>query len=145
MASYEERGPGGGSDRARQMVSGPATALLVTAIIGIALQAIGLIMRLAGIGFLAAQQQGAGVEQAQWIAYMQGTGAMVSGIIGLAIGILVAIGATKMKNLESYSLAMTASILAMIPCVSPCCLLGLPFGIWAVVVLGKSEVKSAFH
>jgi hypothetical protein len=50
-----------------------------------------------------------------------------------------------MKKLESYGLAMAASIIAMIPCVSPCCLLGLPIGIWALVVLMKPEVKSAFH
>ena len=54
-------------------------------------------------------------------------------------------GALKMKKLESYGLAMAASIIAMIPCFSPCCLLGLPIGIWAVVVLSKPEVKSAFH
>ncbi len=66
-------------------------------------------------------------------------------IVGSLIGIVIALGAVKMKNLQSYGLAMTASILAMIPCVSPCCLLGLPFGIWALVVLGRPEVKSAFH
>jgi hypothetical protein len=32
----------------------------------------------------------------------------------------------------------------MIPCISPCCLLGLPIGIWALVVLLKPEVKAAF-
>ncbi len=51
----------------------------------------------------------------------------------------------KMKKLESYGLAMAASIIAMIPCLSPCCLIGLPIGIWALVVLSKPEVKSAFH
>ncbi len=34
---------------------------------------------------------------------------------------------------------------AMIPCVSPCCLLGLPLGIWALIVLVKPEVKAAFQ
>lgn len=38
-----------------------------------------------------------------------------------------------------------AAILAMIPCVSPCCLLGLPLGIWALIVLLKPEVKAAFQ
>ena len=51
----------------------------------------------------------------------------------------------KMKKLESYGWAMTASILALAPCISPCCLVGLPIGIWALVVLAKPEVKSAFH
>jgi hypothetical protein len=40
---------------------------------------------------------------------------------------------------------MTASVIAMIPCISPCCIVGLPIGIWAMVVLSKPEVKSAFH
>jgi len=40
---------------------------------------------------------------------------------------------------------VAASIIAMIPCVSPCCCLGLPFGIWALVVLARPAVKSAFQ
>jgi hypothetical protein len=39
---------------------------------------------------------------------------------------------------------MTAAILAMIPCLSSCCIVGLPLGIWALVVLSKPEVKSEF-
>jgi len=61
------------------------------------------------------------------------------------MGVLVFIGAMKMKNLENYSLAMAAAIVAVIPCISPCCLLGLPFGIWALVVLNDSSVKAAFR
>jgi hypothetical protein len=70
---------------------------------------------------------------------------VVSGIIALLLSGLIFFGAMKMKKLESYGLAMAASIIAMIPCLSPCCLIGLPIGIWAVVVLVKPEVKSAFH
>ena len=33
----------------------------------------------------------------------------------------------------------------MVPCISPCCLVGLPIGIWALVVLNKPEVKGSFH
>jgi hypothetical protein len=145
MAGYEDGGESRGG-RARQAVSGPATALLVTAILGIALQLLNLVLVLAGVGFMAAQQQaGAAGQNAQMMAFFRGTGAIVGAIVGSLIGIVIALGAVKMKNLQSYGLAMTASILAMIPCVSPCCLLGLPFGIWAVVVLGRPEVKSAFH
>jgi len=39
---------------------------------------------------------------------------------------------------------VVASILAMVPCISPCCLLGIPIGIWALVVLMKPEVQQAF-
>ena len=64
--------------------------------------------------------------------------------LGLLMGVLVIVGAVKMKNLKSYGLAMTAAIIAIIPC-SPCCLLGLPFGIWALVVLNDENVKAAFY
>jgi hypothetical protein len=57
---------------------------------------------------------------------------------------LVLIGAAKMQSLRSFEFAFAAAILAMIPCLTPCCVLGLPFGIWALVVLNKPEVKSQF-
>jgi hypothetical protein len=66
-------------------------------------------------------------------------------IIAILMSVVILLGALKMKKLESYGLAMTASILAMIPCLSPCCVIGLPIGIWALMVLSKPEVKSAFH
>jgi hypothetical protein len=66
------------------------------------------------------------------------------GFVGLALAILVIFGAVKMKNLENYALAMTSAIVAMIPCISPCCCLGLPFGIWALVVLCDGQVQAAF-
>ena len=76
---------------------------------------------------------------------LSGPVGVVLGIIGILVSVVILLGAMKMKKLESYGLAMAASIIAMIPCFSPCCLLGLPIGIWAVVVLSKPEVKSAFH
>src|SRR5262249_48861747 len=63
------------------------------------------------------------------------TAFLISGILGVLCGILIIVGGIKMMGLSGYGLAMTASILAMIPCTSPCCILGLPFGIWSVVVL----------
>jgi len=65
--------------------------------------------------------------------------------ITLLIGILMLFAGVKMRRLESYGLCMTASILAMIPCLSCCFLAGLPVGIWALVVLSKPEVKDFFH
>jgi hypothetical protein len=77
--------------------------------------------------------------------------AMIYGPVGMAghfFAILMAglifWGAFKMQRLEGYAFALTAAILAMIPCVSACCLLGLPFGIWALIMLTKSEIKSQF-
>jgi hypothetical protein len=68
-----------------------------------------------------------------------------SATLGILIGVVIFLGARKMQSLQSYGLAMTAAILAMLPCVSPCCLVGLPIGIWALVVLSDAEVKGAFR
>jgi hypothetical protein len=56
---------------------------------------------------------------------------------------IVLSGAIYMWNLKGYGYAKTGAIVAMVPC-SPCCLLGLPFGIWAVIALNKPEVQDAF-
>jgi hypothetical protein len=58
-------------------------------------------------------------------------------------GALIALGANQMRTLGSYGFAMTAAFLAVLPC-QPCCVLGLPFGIWALVTLNDEEVKDAF-
>ena len=129
------------SPAAQEMVNGPAIGLIVLAILGFLLQVAGLVMNLLGASFVPQGQ----MEQPAWTQMMHGAGAVVGAIIGIAMSILILFGGLKMKKLESYGLAMTCSIVAMIPCISPCCLIGLPIGIWAVVVLSKPEVKSAFQ
>ena len=52
-------------------------------------------------------------------------------------------GAVSMLRLRGYPWAGAAAILATIPW-SPSWLLGLPFGIWTIIVLGKPEVAEAF-
>jgi len=49
-----------------------------------------------------------------------------------------------MMKLNNYGLCIAASIAALVPCLTPCCCLGLPAGVWALVVLCKPEVKAAF-
>lgn len=69
-------------------------------------------------------------------------------IVGLLfhmpLAAIVLCGALKMRRLEAYGLAIAASILAMLPCHLgfP---VGLPVGIWALIVLSKPEVKAAFN
>ena len=133
-----------GATPAADQVNGPAIGLMVTAGIGFLLQAAGIALNALGIGIGAMQQRQAGGPEA--LANMlSGSMGIVSGVIGLIVGIIIFLGALKMKKLQSYGWAMTASILAMVPCVSPCCIIGLPIGIWAIVVLSKAEVKSQFH
>ena len=59
------------------------------------------------------------------------------------LGAIIVYGVMKMKELENYKWSVISSVLAMLP-VSPGCLLGVPFGIWALSVLLRKEVKKAF-
>jgi len=121
-------------------VNGPAIGLIVVAILGFLAQAFSLVRLLFFSAVTAAQS-----NQPDWVTMFSGTGAIIGSILGILSSVLVLFGGLKMKRLESYGLAMAASIIAMIPCVSPCCLIGLPIGIWSVVILAKPEVKAAFH
>ncbi|MBI1345227.1 hypothetical protein GC163_02945 [bacterium] len=71
-------------------------------------------------------------------------GGMVGGVIGLTFDGLVLFGAYCMQTVRNYGMAMTGAIVACIPFCGPCLVLGIPFGIWSLVVLNNAEVKSAF-
>jgi len=72
-------------------------------------------------------------------------GAVITGGIGIilaAMGLFTVVGAQRMMRLQSYGLAVAAGVLQLVP--SPGSLLGLPIGIWALVVLTRREVHVAF-
>ena len=58
--------------------------------------------------------------------------------------VIIICAALQMKALRKHGFAMTGAILALIPC-NLAWVFGLPFGIWALVVLSKPEIKSAFR
>ncbi len=60
-------------------------------------------------------------------------------------GLVSVIGGACMLMLKNYSMARTAAIVAIIPCLSPCIFLGMPFGIWAVVLLSRPDVRARFR
>ena len=122
----------------KSLVKGPAIAILISNGIGMLIVLLALVLNLVGVGMGAAS----GMEQGMVVA--EGAIGVVQSVLGLAIGSAIIVGILKMMKLQSYGFAMTATILAMIPCLSPCCLLGLPFGIWGIVILCKPEVKEAF-
>jgi predicted Ser/Thr protein kinase len=61
----------------------------------------------------------------------------------LLFGVLVSVGAAKMLTLRSYPMAMTGAVIAVSP-IWPGFVLTLPFGIWALWVLARPEVKAGF-
>jgi len=130
------------SGAAQDAVNGPGVGLIVTGVLGCVGQAAGIIMNLAGAGLAAGNARGAGNAMGGMVSGAMG---VVFGTIGLLVGIFIIVAGTKMKQMQSYGLVMGGSIIAMIPCISPCCLLGLPIGIWALVILSKADVKDAFQ
>jgi len=58
--------------------------------------------------------------------------------------ILICIGAAKMAQLESRRMAYVAAWLSCIPIISPFVIVGIPFGIWALVRLGDPDIRAAF-
>jgi hypothetical protein len=141
-------GADAGRDAALQLVKGPAIGLIVTAVLNMVLALWSLVKLIffrtnvtqlySGIPQFNDPQ----VQQLLHLAY--GPLGIINSLFALAMSVLVLIGAMKMQSLRSFEFAFAATILAMIPCLTPCCALGLPFGIWALVVLNKPEVKSHF-
>ena len=68
---------------------------------------------------------------------------LCGGILPILLGVLLILGGCRMLRLQSHGLAITASILALLPC-HPASILGMVFGIWSLVVLNRPEIKAAF-
>ena len=136
----------GSREAALQELRAPAIALKVTAILGLAMVFFALLFHvLTAMGVDIGIQGFKDPQIREMFSKMNGVMGVISDFINAAVGVLILVGASKMQSLQNYSLAVTASVLAMLPCISPCCLLGLPFGIWALVVLNRPEVKSQFN
>lgn len=73
------------------------------------------------------------------------TGAILISVFSLVAAPIIIYGAVKMMKGASQAWAKASAILAIIPFTSCCCLLGVPVGIWALVVLSKPEAKAFFE
>lgn len=124
---------------AANKVKPPALTLLITTSVMMVLVVLGLAINLLGIGMGAASNSEEGATL-----MLQGGFGILQGIIGLAAGGFVIYGSQQMMKLQSYSLATAACIVSMVPCVSPCCITGIPIGIWGLVILNDPQVKAAF-
>lgn len=62
-----------------------------------------------------------------------------------ACSLMISIGGAKMAFMESYSLARLGAVLACVPIISPFFVWGIPFGVWALVVLNDPKVQAGFQ
>jgi hypothetical protein len=62
----------------------------------------------------------------------------------LASNLFIAFGTFCMRQGRRYRIAFATAVLASIPVLSPFVWLGIPLGIWTLVVLRRPEVRAAF-
>lgn len=62
----------------------------------------------------------------------------------ILVNAIVLSGGIKMLHLQKHSHAVTAAAISIIPILSPLLIVGIPFGIWAMIKLGNPEVKRYF-
>jgi hypothetical protein len=144
-ASLSEAGAEDGRAAALRQVKGPAIALIITASLGVAYYGFSGLFNLFTGGMMFHRGMPPEVPP-QLRAFIEGLHGPLAGVISLVIAALngfVLFGAIKLLRLRDFTVAMIASVAAMLPC-QCCCLFGLPFGIWALVVLNKPDVKKWF-
>ena len=135
---------------AEAKVTTPAVGLIVTGGLGIAWGMLvgscclfGAIMAAAGAP---GQPNNPNPQAANAQAFGNAVGAAFYGVWGLlaiAMSTVTLLGGLKLKRLSGMGLAMTGAILALVPC-SPCVILGLPFGIIAIIAMNDPEVTAVF-
>jgi hypothetical protein len=130
------------TDLAQAHLMGPGIALLVIGILTILLALLGGLLNSVG-----AIQGRPGAPNPFFPkgAAAPGAAIQVAAIVldGFIYGGCLIAGSICMLQRRVYAMAMTGTIVAMLPC-NCCCVFGLPFGIWGLVMLTKPEVQEAF-
>jgi hypothetical protein len=138
---------GGARELPRVKVTAPAVALIMVAVLGLGFSVYGVIHAMIAPppppmpanmdpdtqDFLRGFQEGS-----------VGPFAAVLQAVFVGVNVLIIAGAIQMIRFKMWGLGLASSILAMVNFGNCCCLLGLPIGIWALVILLLSDVKEAF-
>jgi hypothetical protein len=130
-----------------QMVKGkvipPAIALIVVASIGLALSLFNVVFA------VVAKPPVIDPNAPQWVQEFQknqtGPVAMVVQGLMAIVNVVIIAGGVQMARIKTRPLGFVAAILAMVNFGSCCCILGIPAGIWSIVILCQSDVAKAFE
>jgi hypothetical protein len=136
------------TEYAQEKVNGPGIALMVLGGLSIltnlamtAVRGIGLVtnvMSLLSSGY---------ADTGMWIALFTSSGWQVlMSLVGIIGSVMLVVAGTRLRGLKSAPLVYAGSIMGMLPCCvgAPCCCIGLPIGIWAIVTMQDEQVKAAF-
>jgi hypothetical protein len=132
----------------QERVKGPAIALIVVGILGGVLGIINLL----GSALMSSLAKRIGTFSEEQLAEMERMGqgqtlmSVVLSLLVLGGSAFIIFGALQMMKLRGWTIALVASILAMIPFFTCCaCFLGVPVGVWSIIVLSNADVKRAFQ
>ena len=122
------------ADQARSRLLGPAIGMTVGAIFGL-----GYLCFSIGISLMNGNlMRNAPQDDGERAAFLFGM-ILVFVVMGLP-SLLMLLGALAMFRGKGLVLAWTGAIASLLPC-SPCCILGLGFGIWGIVTLSDPRVS----
>lgn len=124
-----------------RLIGLPAGGLIATAGLSIVTLLVGIAVHL----YLLVSGQFEGVDPASGISLAGIVKVrMAYGVIVLLVNAAILHGALKMRQLKDLRYAESTCLLACVPCCSPCVVLGIPFGIWGLIMLRDRQVKEAF-
>ncbi|MEZ5428092.1 MAG: hypothetical protein R2747_17605 [Pyrinomonadaceae bacterium] len=128
-----------------EKVKVPAIGLMVTGVLNGVIGVFTLFSGLLRLTGLIGQER-LPTNEAEKLGFIMGT-AFGYGIalIGLLAAPLIFYGGFRMLKGKSYKLSKTGAILAIIPLVSCCFPVGMVFGIWALTILSRAEVRAFFN
>ena len=126
-ASMDDESP---EERAKRLVSQPATALIILSSIHSVFDTIGLV----NCVLLVIQQHPFSTpEVINYVLLAMHFSSMI----------VISVGAAQLGHLKSRRWARVGALLACIPMLTPFVVIGVPFGVWALALLGDEKIQSA--
>jgi len=127
-----------------QRLRAPGTALIIAAslngMIGV-IALLGGLLRLSGLS----GREELPIDEVERMGYVTST-VLTYGIsvLSLLLAPVIIYGAVRMMQGKNYRMARVAAMVAINPFTACCFVVSVPIGIWAMVLLGKPEVKAVF-
>jgi len=122
------------AETVRKRVTGPANGLFTAGVLNLIFAGFELIWRYRDAAIIVRN------PLAAFVIFQFGLSAMK-----IAISVWIMIASQKMKRFERYGFVKAATIVSMIPGITPCCFLGLIFGFPALNALNDKNVRTAFE